>query len=186
MTVQDSINEAGIEFAKAIDHLKSEYARLQIGRASAALVENVPVEVYGSPQPLKAIASISIPDPRSIQISPWDKKNLAAIEKGIVGVGLGLNPVNDGVCVRINIPPLTEERRRDLTKVVHKLAEECRIIVRNKRQDCHNLFKKMKGADEITEDDLHLAEKNLQIKVDDVNKKIDEMAKAKEQEVMTV
>ena len=186
MAVQDSLNEVGLEFVKATDHLKSEYARLQIGRASAALVENVPVEVYGSAQPLKAIATISIPDPRSLQISPWDKKNLAAIEKGIVGVGLGLNPVNDGVCVRINIPPLTEERRRDLTKVVHRLAEACRIIVRNKRQDCNNLFKKMKADDEITEDDLHSSEKKLQDKVDEVNRKIDEMSKAKEQEVMTV
>jgi len=186
MTIQDSLNEAGIEFAKAIEHLKSEYARLQIGRASAALVENIPVDVYGSPQPLKAIATISIPDPRSIQISPWDKKSLAAIEKGIVGVGLGLNPVNDGVCVRINIPPLTEERRKDLAKVVYKLAEDSKIIVRNKRQDCNTSFKKMKADSEITEDDLHMAEKKLQDKVDEVNKKIDEMSKSKEQEVMTV
>lgn len=186
MTIQDALNEAGLDFVKATDHLKTEFARLQIGRASSALVENVPVEVYGSAQPLKAIASISIPDSRTIQITPWDKKNLAGIEKGIVGVGLGLNPVNDGVCVRISIPPLTEERRKDLTKVVHKFAEEGRIIVRNKRQDCNNAFKKMKSAEEITEDDLHSAEKQLQDKVDAVNSKIDDMARDKEKEVMTV
>ncbi len=186
MSVQDAVSKAQQDFEKVVLHLKDEYARLQIGRANASLVENVSVEVYGSPQPLKNIANISIPDPRTIQIQPWDKSNLAPIEKAIVGIGTGLNPVNDGLLVRISIPPLTEERRKELTKHVHKLAEDAKIAVRNTRQDANNHFKQLKADGEITEDDLFGAEKKLQEKVDDVNKKIDEVAVSKEKDVMTI
>jgi ribosome recycling factor len=182
----DVISQADQDFSKAIDRLKSEFARLQLGRANPSLVENVPVDVYGVSQPIKAIASISVPDPRTIQIQPWDKGNLAAIEKGIVGTGLGLNPVNDGIVVRISIPPLTEERRSELTKHVRQLAEEARISVRNSRQEANNKFKQMKSDGDITEDDLRNYEKKLQEKVDDVNKQIDELSKTKENDVMTV
>lgn len=186
MSVQTALATAQTEFEKAYKHLQDEYSRLQIGRASAALVEAIPVEVYGASQPIKAIASISIPESRTIQIQPWDKSSLAAIEKGIVGAGLNLNPVNDGICVRINIPPLTEERRKDLVKVVHRLAEEARIGIRNGRQEANNNFKQMRASNEVTEDDQNDAEKQLQAKVDDYNKKIDDSAKSKEQDVMTV
>ncbi len=186
MSVQDGSSKAVAEFHKAVDHMKVEFTRLQVGRAHSALVENIPVDSYGTSQPVKAVASISIPDPKTIQIQPWDKGMLAPIEKGIVGIGTGLNPVNDGLCIRINIPPLTEERRKDLTKIVHKLAEDARISVRTARQDAHNHFKQLKTSSEITEDDLHSANKHLQDKVDDVNKQIDELAKGKEKDVMTV
>ena len=186
MTTQDAISNAESEFDKTLSHLQEEFGRLQVGRANPSLVENVPVEMYGVSQPLKALASISVPDPRTIQIQPWDKSALASIEKGIVGAGLGLNPVNDGICVRIVIPPLNEERRSELAKHVSRLAEEARVSVRNGRQDAHNHFKQLKADNEITEDDLHNADKKLQEKVDDVNKKIDEFAKSKEQDIMTV
>ena len=186
MSVDQSIRKAVEEFKKAASHLQDEFSRLQVGRASAALVENIPVYMYGSSQAVKAVASISIPEPRTIMIQPWDKGALAPIEKGIVGVGTGLNPVNDGVCVRINIPQLTEERRVELTKHVKKLAEEAKIAVRNARQDAHNSFKQMKNDNEITEDDLRDADKKLQNKVDDANANIDQLAKAKEQDVMTI
>ncbi len=186
MTTDQLIQNAVQEFEKIISHLKEEFGRLQIGRANPALVENINVQSYGGTQPVKALASISTPEPRTIMISPWDKNLLGAIEKGIVGSGIGLNPVNDGVVVRINIPPLTEERRTDLTKHVKKLAEDARISVRTARQDCHNKCKQLKADSEITEDDLHDSEKKLQLKVDDVNKKIDELSKQKEQDVMTV
>lgn len=186
MSVQEAISKAVHDFNSAIDHLKDEFGRLQVGRANASLVENVNVDVYGSSQPLKAVASISIPDPKTIQIQPWDKANLAPIEKAIVGIGTGLNPVNDGNFVRINIPPLTEERRTDLVKHVKKLAEDARISVRNSRQDAHNHFKQLKTENEITEDDLRDADKDLQNKVDDANQKISDLAKAKEEDVMTV
>lgn len=186
MSVQEAISNAGNEFKKAISRLRDEFARLQVGRANASLVEDIPVELYGVEQPVKAVANISIPDPRTIQIQPWDKSALAPIEKGIVGIGTGLNPVNDGVCVRITIPPLTEERRVELTKHVKKLAEDARVSVRNSRQSAHNDFKKLKADGEITEDDLYDADKKLQVEVDKVNKEIDEIAEAKEKDVMTV
>lgn len=186
MSVDLHISNAVNEFNKILTHLKDEFGRLQIGRANPALVENIPVMAYGSSQPVKALASINTPEPRVIMIQPWDKGLLAAIEKGIVGVGIGLNPVNDGVVLRINVPPLTEERRADLTKHVRKLAEDARISVRNARQDVHNKFKEMKADGEITEDDLHGNEKKLQLKVDEFNGNIDELTKVKEQDVMTV
>lgn len=186
MGSDEAILKAEKAFIDAIQHLKAEYARLQLGRANPALVDNVPVEMYGVSQPLKAVASISVPDPRTIQIQPWDKHALGPIEKGIVGAGLGLNPVNDGMVVRISIPPLTEERRTDLTKHVHKLAEDARISVRNARQEAHNSLKELKTKSEISEDDWHSSDKKLQGKVDKVNVEIDTLAKAKEKDIMTV
>jgi ribosome recycling factor len=186
MTVDSSIQDAAKEFESAMTHLQGEYAKLQVGRANPALVESVSVEAYGTSQPLKAVASISVPEPRTIQIQPWDKGMLAAIEKGILNASLGLNPVNDGVCVRLAIPPLTEERRSELAKLVHKLAEDAKISIRNVRQDGHKQFKQLKDSGDITEDDLHGAERKLQEKVDDFNKRIEEMATGKEKDVMTV
>lgn len=186
MTSDQALGVASQEFDKAINHLKDEFSRLQLGRANPSMVENVQVEIYGSNQPIKAVASISVPEPRTLVISPWDKSSLAAIEKAIVGTGLGLNPINDGIVVRINIPPLTEERRIQLTKAVKKLAEEARIGVRTARQDAHNVLKDLKAKSEITEDDWRGADKKLQEKVDGINAKIDEMTKQKEQDVMTV
>lgn len=186
MSVQGAISKAVEEFHKAIEHLKQEFAHLQIGRASSGLVENIGVDVYGVSQPIKNIANISIPDPRTIQIQPWDKSNLVPIEKAIVGIGTGLNPMNDGNFIRIPIPPLTEERRKEICKQVGKLSEDARIAVRGSRQDAHNHFKKLKADSEITEDDWHTADKDLQKKVDETNDKIAEMARVKEQDIMTI
>lgn len=181
-----AIDDAKIEFSKIKDHLLSEFSRLQVGRASAVLVEDVPVEAYGSTQPIKALASVSIPDARTIQIQPWDKGLLSHIEKAIVGIGTGLNPKNDGICIRINIPPLTEERRKELTKLVGKMSEEAKISVRTTRQDVQKIFKNQKANSEITEDDFFMAEKALQDAVDAINKEIDAMADKKEADIMTV
>lgn len=175
-----------IDVDKTTAHLKDEYSRLQIGRASSALVEQVEVEVYGSKQPLKAVATISIPDAKTIQIQAWDKANLGPIEKAIQNSDINIAPVNDGVVVRLNIPPLTEERRKDLAKVVHKLAEEARIAIRNARQKVHDVVKSKQKSSEITEDDSHHADKMVQEKVDKANQLIEEMAKGKEHDVMTV
>ncbi len=186
MTSDQALNAASLEFEKAAVHLKDEFNRLQLGRANPSMVENVHVEIYGVVQPLKAVASISVPEPRTLVIAPWDKSNLGPIEKGIVGSGLGLNPVNDGIVVRINIPTLTEERRVNLTKVVKKLAEEARIGVRTARHDAHDLLKDLESKSEITEDDLRASVKKLQDKVDAMNSKIDELSRQKEQDIMTV
>ncbi len=186
MPTQPYIDTAKKNFATAVAHLHEEYAKLQIGRASAALVEDVKVDAYGTEQPLKAVASISIPDPRTIQIQPWDKGTLNQIDVAIQKSGLNLTPVNDGVVVRISIPPLTEDRRVELSKLVHKFAEDARISVRNYRQIAHDAFKKLHTDKEIGEDDFHHANKLLQDEVDKTNKEIEEIAKAKEQDIMTV
>ncbi|MBI2634232.1 ribosome recycling factor [Candidatus Peregrinibacteria bacterium] len=186
MTTDQTLNQAEQDFQKIVAHLKDEFSRLQMGRANPAMVENISVEAYGVSQPLKAVASIAVPEPRTLVIQPWDRSVIVAIEKGIMAAGIGLNPINDGVAVRINIPPLTEERRIELTKHVKKLAEEARISVRNARQDAHNVLKEMKSNDQITEDDWYEADEKLQEKVNKVNQDIDKVAEVKEKDVMTV
>lgn len=186
MPTQPLINSAKDEFKKAEEHLKVEYSKLQIGRASAALIEDVKVDAYGTQQPLKACASISVPDPKTIQIQPWDKGILNQIDVAIQAAGLNLNPINDGNFVRINIPPLTEERRAELSKHVHKLAEDAKISIRNARQAAHDGIKKLEGDKEISEDEMHHTNKLLQDEVDAANKTIEELAKAKETDIMTV
>ena len=174
------------DFQNAITHLKEEFAGLQIGRASAALVENIDVEAYGSVQPLKSLANISIPDPKTIQIQPWDRGQLQAIEKAIQNSDINITPSNDGIVIRLSIPPLTEERRQELSRVVHRLAEEARISVIQARQKVHDQIKEGHKNGEMTDDDKTSAEKKLQEKVDEVNKTIEDLAKSKESDVMKV
>ncbi len=180
------LQEAESEFKKVLDHLRSEYSHLQVGRASAALVEGLQIEVYGVRQPLKAVASVSVPDAKTVQIQPWDKSQLAAIEKAIQLSDLHLMPLNDGLSIRLNIPPLTEERRKDLVKVVNRLAEEARISVRHGRQKAHDAIRDMHKNDQLTEDQMHVGEKKLQEKVDKANVEIETMAKNKDKDVMTI
>lgn len=182
----DLIALADAEMKKVVDHLKTEYSHLQIGRASASLVEGVMVEAYGTTQSLKGLAHISVPDAKTIQIQPWDKGTLQAIEKGIMMANLGLNPSNDGIVIRINIPPLTEERRRELTKVVNKLAEDARISIRHARQGIMDKIRAQEKSKEISEDVGKGLEKKLQDRVDAVNKDIEMHAKSKEADVMKV
>jgi len=184
--VDNVLQQAEAEFKKAFEHLKSEYSHLQVGRASAALVEGLSVDAYGMKQPLKAVGNISIPDPKTIQIQPWDKGLLTEIEKAIRNSDLNLAPVNDGVVIRLNIPPLTEERRKDLAKVVHRLAEEARIAVRHVRQKAHDDLRDMEKNSQITEDQMRGGQKRLQEKVDHINGEIETLAKNKEKDIMTV
>lgn len=184
--IVDELRQLQTDLEKNLGHLKDEYSRLQIGRASAALVESINVDAYGIKQPIKALATIVVPDAKTIQIQPWDKSQLGPIEKAISLSDINISPVNDGVCVRLNIPPLTEERRRDLAKVVHRLAEEARIAVRNLRQKVQGRLKAMEKSGDITEDDARGADKKLQDNVDRINQQIEEMAKNKENDVMTV
>ncbi len=184
--MEDALQQAQNDFSKILDFLKSEYSRLQIGRASAALVESLMVEAYGSRQPLKGMASISVPDAKTVQIQPWDKSILSAIEKAIQTSDLNLSPLNDGITIRLNLPPLTEERRKDLSKVVHRMAEDARISVRSARQKAHDRVKEMEKNKELTEDQVKLFQKKLQEKVDAANVDIEKMSKTKESDVMTV
>jgi len=184
--VDNTIQTAKSGFQAAVERMKDEFKKLQVGRASAALVEGVMVDVYGAQQPMKAVASISIPDPKTISIQPWDKNVLASVEKAIVAANLGLNPMNNGNSVLINMPPMTEERRTDVAKKVRELSEAAKISVRNVRQDAINAMKKAKDDKQITEDDVFSGEKKLQDSVDEANKQIEESAKTKEQDIMTV
>lgn len=181
-----TVQAADQDFAKVIAHLGEELSHLQIGRASASLVEHLMVEVYGLMQPIRAIASVSVPDGRSIHIQPWDRSALSGIERAIQVSDLNLNPVNNGLTIILNIPPLTEERRRDLVKVVSRMAEESKIAVRNLRHDVLGSLKRLEHEDDLTEDGRKGAEKALQETVDTANAKIEEMTRKKEETIMTL
>lgn len=169
---------------KTMDYLVSEFSSLQIGRASPVLVENLLIKVYGGEQPIKALATITVDGPQSLMISPWDKSILSAIEKAIrEESALGLSPVNDGAGIRLNIPNLTEERRRDLTKVVSKMAEESKIGIRKHR---HDALEKIKKDESLSEDMQKSLEKELQKKVDEYNQSIEESEKRKSAEIMKI
>ncbi len=176
-----SIEAFEVATKKILDHLHEEFSKLQTGRANASLVEHINVEAYGQNMEMKAVASISVQDARSIVIQPWDASILASIEKAIQIANIGINPVNDGVVIRLNFPPMTEERRKQITKIVGQLAEQAKISVRQERH---------KSSDEIKlmtdENEKERATKELQKHVDEANKKIEESAKKKDVEVMTV
>lgn len=174
------------ELQKAIDHLKKEFTTLQVGRANAALVEDIEVESYGSMMPLKALANISCPDPKTIKIEPWDRSVLGEIERAVQAAKIGINPQNMGEHLYLPIPPMTEERRLQLVKLVHELAEKAKISVRNARQEAIKAIKAQKENDELSEDQLRDAEAEIQTAVDKANNDIDQTAKKKEEEVKTV
>lgn len=166
---------------KILQYLQTEFGKLQTGRANASLIEGISVDAYGQKMDMKAVAGISIQDARSIVIQPWDRGVLQAIEKAIQQSDIGVNPVNDGTVIRLNLPPMTEERRGQLVKIVQKLAEEARISVRQARQKAHDAIKQ--DPNETLRGSL---EKQLQTEVDAVNGHIDELRKKKEEEVMKV
>ena len=165
---------------KSIDSAAADFASVRAGRANAAVLDRITVDYYGTPTPIQQIAAISTPDPRILQISPWDNSALKSIEKAILNSDLGINPQNDGRNIRLNFPQLTEERRKELVKQIGKYA------VRNIRRDAMEAIKKQEKAAEITEDDRKQAEKDLQKMTDDSCKKIDELMARKEKELMEI
>lgn len=170
----------------ALASLQREFSKLRTGRASTALVDNLEVDYYGTATPLNQIASISVPDSRTITIQPWDKGAFSAVEKGIQKSDLGLNPVNDGKIIRISIPPLTEERRKDLVKVAKKYTEEAKVAVRNVRRDCNDGLKKQLKDKEITEDDSRRLQDEIQKATDQFVAKCDAALVAKEKEILEI
>lgn len=186
MAINETMAKAKENFQKTLVHLQDGYKKLQVGRASAVLVEGLMVEMYGTLQPMKAVANISVPDSKTLSIQPWDKSAIVHIEKAIANSGLGLNPVNNGLAVIINMPPLTEERRAEVVKKAKTLAEEARIGIRTERQEAQNAFKRMKADKEITEDEFFGAEAELQKHADDFNRQIEDTAKAKAADIMTI
>ena len=171
---------------KSVAALKDDYAGLRTGRANAGLLEPVVVEAYGATSPLTAVAAISVPEPRMISVNVWDKGMVVSVEKAIRNANLGLNPIVDGQTLRIPIPPLTEERRKDLVKLAGKYAEQQKIAVRNVRRDANDELKKAEKAGEISQDEQKKMEAEVQKDTDAAIKRIDETLKAKEVEIMQV
>lgn len=171
---------------KSLEAVAGEFASVRAGRANAAVLDRINVDYYGSPTPIQQIAAISSPDPRALLIQPWDTSALKSIEKAIQESDLGINPQNDGRTIRLAFPQLTEERRKELVKQIHKYAEGGKIAVRNIRRDAMEVFKKKEKASEITEDEMKQVEKELQKMTDDSCKKLDEMLAAKEKELMVI
>ena len=171
---------------KAITALKEEFSGLRTGRANAGLIENVMVDAYGSTSPITSVAAISVPEPRMITVSVWDKGVTIAVEKAIRNAGLGLNPITDGQTLRIPIPPLTEERRRDLAKLAGKYAETQKIAVRNVRREALEDLKKAEKAGDLSQDEQKRADKDVQGFTDEAVKRIDDTLKSKEAEIMQV
>ena len=171
---------------KAVAALKEEFAGLRTGRASSGLLEPVQVEAYGSTSPLNAVAAVTVPEPRMISVNVWDKSLVVSVEKAIRSAGLGLNPVVDGQTLRIPIPPLTEERRREMAKMAGKYAEQQRVAVRNVRRDANDDLKKAEKSGDISQDEQKRMEGEVQKDTDEAIKRIDEALKAKEQEIMQV
>lgn len=169
---------------KSIEALRHELATIRTGRASPALLDRVMVDYFGSPTPVNALATISAPEPRLITIQPWDRQSLGAIEKAIQKSDLGLNPTNDGHIIRLVIPHLNDERRRDLVKLVHHRLEEARVAVRNIRRDAVEALRKEEREKTLSEDDLKRGQDRLQKLTDQFIGQVDEMGKAKEREIL--
>ena len=171
---------------KAVSSLKEEFSGLRTGRANAGLLDPVQVMAYGSTSPLNAVAAISVPEPRMISVNVWDKTMVGPVEKAIRAAGLGLNPIVDGMTLRIPVPPLTEERRKDLAKLAAKYAEQQKISVRNVRRDANDDLKKAEKAGDISQDEQKKMETEVQKDTDAAIKRIDETLKTKEVEIMQV
>ena len=178
--------ETAARMERSIEAFRKELGKVRTGRASFSLLDGVKVDYYGTPTPLQQVGTLSVPESRLITITPWDAKMIGPIEKAIQGSGLGLNPASDGKVVRIPIPPLTEERRKELAKVVRKMAEDARVAVRNVRREAIEKLKEREKKKEISEDDVKRAQDRVQKETDAAVKKIDDILKAKEQEILEV
>ncbi len=180
--MNEALNSSKKNMDKAVEHMKAEFAKLRVGRASTAMVEGVRVDMYGSSMTLKEVAALTTPDAKTITIQPWDKSVLGEIEKGILAANLGLTPINDGKVVRINMPPMTEDRRKDFVKQLKKYGEEAKIAVRNTRRDTLDNMKKS----EASEDEMRRLQDEIQKVTDHFVAEIDKLVDVKSKEVMTL
>ncbi|TET82633.1 MAG: ribosome recycling factor [Desulfobacteraceae bacterium] len=184
MMKDEIISELREKMSKTGEALKKDFKKIRTGRASTALLDGIKVECYDTQMPVEQVASISVPESRLITIQPWDQSIIAEIEKSILKSELGLTPMNDGKIIRIAIPPLTEERRKELAKLAKKMAEESKIALRNHRREANEMFKELKTEKEISEDELYKSHDDVQKITDDFIKKIDEITAEKEKEIM--
>jgi ribosome recycling factor len=180
------VKDTSARMERSIEAFRKELGKVRTGRASFSLLDGVKVDYYGTPTPLQQVGTLSVPESRLITVTPWDTKMIGPIEKAIQGSGLGLNPSSDGKTVRIPIPPLTEERRRELAKVVRKMAEDARVAVRNVRREAIEKLKDQEKKKEISEDGVKRGQERIQKETDAHVKKIDEILKSKEQEILEV
>ncbi|MBX5473727.1 MAG: ribosome recycling factor [Thermoleophilia bacterium] len=185
-TVDELIQDAKTRMAKSVEHARSEFATVRTGRASASLLDRIEVSYYGTPTPLRQLATINVPEPRLLTVQPFDPSSIRAIEKAIQESDLGLTPSNDGKVIRLPIPQLTEERRKELVKVVRHLAEEHRVAVREIRRDALRHLRELVDSGEVGADEEHRGEVRVQELTDEHTKQIDELLKHKEAEVMEV
>lgn len=181
---KDELAELKANMDKAIAFLQSEFLSIRTGRAHPGLVSDIKVDYYGTPTPIKSLANVTIPESRSIQVAPFDKTTLKAIEKAILAANVGMTPQSDGTVIRMTLPELTKQRRVELTKLLARKAEESKVVIRNYRRDAIESLKKQEKASEITEDDLKKLTKDVQDVTDNYIKKIDEVYKVKEKEVL--
>ena len=186
MTQQSVQKDFETRMQAAVDALTREFASVRTGRANAALLDAVRVEAYGNMTPINQVASVSVPDPRTILIQPWDASQLKEIEKGIVKSDLGLSPSNDGKVIRLTMPTLTEERRKQLAKTVGKFAEDARVAIRNARREANDKMKALAKDKKISEDEERRGHDQIQKATDRFTAKVDELTKKKEQELLTV
>ena len=182
--MQELLKNTEEKMEKSIAALEREYKSIRAGRANASVLDRITVDYYGAPTPIQQMAAISIPEARTLMIQPWDPTVLKDIEKAILTSEIGINPQNDGKDIRLNFPPLTEERRKDIVKEVRKKCEEAKVALRNQRRDALDKLKALKKASEITEDEESNGEKKIQNLTDKFCKECDELSVAKEKEIM--
>ena len=176
-------NKLQQQMEKTIEALKHEFSTIRAGRANAQMLDKIRVDYYGTPTPINQVGSISVPEPRTLMINPWDKSAMKDIETAIRNSDLGLNPTNDGEVIRLNVPALTEERRKELCKQAKKASEEFKVRLRNERRDANDKLKKLEKEGEITEDDLKKAQDNVQKMTDKYSKEVDVLLEVKEKDI---
>ncbi|HXJ79870.1 MAG TPA: ribosome recycling factor [Candidatus Methylomirabilis sp.] len=186
MTMQDVVKDLEARMQAAVDLLTREFSGVRTGRANTALLDSVRVDAYGTPTPISQMASLSVPDPRTLVIQPWDTSQIAAIEKAILKSDLGLTPGNDGKIIRLTMPTLTEERRKQLAKTVGKLAEEARVAVRNIRRDANDRLKALAKDKKVSQDEERRGHDQIQKSTDKFVARVDELTKKKEQEILSI
>ncbi|MBC2578927.1 ribosome recycling factor [Clostridium sp. DJ247] len=184
--IKDILNKADEKMTKTIAVLKKELASMKAGRANPAMLDRIEAEYYGATTPLNQLGNISVPEPRILMIQPWDKSSIKAIEKAILKSDLGLNPSNDGEVIRLIIPELTEETRKNIVKNVKKAGEDSKVAIRGIRRDCNDKIKALKKDSEVSEDEIKKAEDDIQKKTDNYIKEIEKIIETKEKEIMSI
>lgn len=184
--MDEIVKDAKVRMSKSIDAFRQELSKIRTGKATTAILDGVKVDYYGSMTPLNQTANVSVLDAHTLSITPWDKSVIQAIEKGILNADLGLNPLNDGANIKVPIPPLTEERRKEFVKLVKKFGEDAKVSIRNIRRDANDQLKKKQKSESLSEDLMHDKEDEVQELTDEHIKKIDDILSHKEQEIMEV